>query len=170
MDSSLKFNETEFTVDKTVSGLPNVPSAAGMTAAQLKARFDNIGKVMIALGKHNALVDALTASTAASEIGASFGGVTMSVQDALDSLIGYVIDLRAMLADGFSPLQSYAVGDYVYYNGDLYRFTASHLGSWNTADVEVISVCSVLEDQQNDIADLQALGLSVVNNQICITY
>ena len=33
--------------------------AEGISASELKARFDNIGKMMIALGKHNELIDAL---------------------------------------------------------------------------------------------------------------
>lgn len=117
MDSSLKFNETEFTDDKTVSGLPNVPSAAGMTAAQLKARFDNIGKVMIALGKHNDLVDALSGVNGASGIGTldyDGQGNIITVQGSLDTLYAQNADAR--------------------------------------------------------LDALEALGLSVVNNQICITY
>lgn len=119
MDSSLKFNETEFTSDKTVSGLPDVPSAAGMTATQLKARFDNIGKVMIALGKHNALVDALSGVNGASGIGTldyDEHGNIITVQGALDTL-----------------------------------YTSA-----TSADARLDA--------------LEALGLSVVNNQICITY
>lgn len=60
---SLKFTEGEF-VGKDISSLPDAPSASGITAAELKARFDQIPKMMIALGKYNDLIDALTASGA----------------------------------------------------------------------------------------------------------
>lgn len=119
MDSSLKFTEAEFTTSKTVSGLPDNPSApnSGITAAALKARFDNIGKVMIALGKHNDLVDALSGVNGASGIGTldyDGQGNIITVQGSLDTLYAQNADAR--------------------------------------------------------LDALEALGLSVVNNQICITY
>lgn len=88
MDSSLKFNSTDFT-DQDIASLGDVPSAAGMTAAQLKARFDNIGKNMIAMGKHNDLVDALSGVSGASGIGTldyDGQGNVITVQGALDNL------------------------------------------------------------------------------------
>lgn len=119
MDSSLKFTEAEFTNSQTVSGLPDNPSApnSGITAAALKARFDNIGKNMIAMGKHNSLVDALSGVNGASGIGTldyDGQGNIITVQGSLDTLYAQNADAR--------------------------------------------------------LDALEALGLSVVNNQICITY
>ena len=54
----LKFTDADFN-GQDVSSLPDNPSAEGISASELKARFDNIGKMMIALGKHNELIDAL---------------------------------------------------------------------------------------------------------------
>jgi len=86
MDASLKFQSADFT-GQDVESLPDVPSEAGYTAAQLKARFDNVGKALVALGKHNDLVDALSARTAAAGIGAvDDDGNPRSVQDLLDAL------------------------------------------------------------------------------------
>ena len=83
----LKFAEGSFT-GKDVASLPDNPSAEGISAAQLKARFDNVGKVMVALGKYNELIDALTAQTGAGEIGtAAIGGVDgANVQETLAGL------------------------------------------------------------------------------------
>lgn len=169
MDSSLKFNSADFT-GQDIAGLPDVPSAAGMTAAQLKARFDNIGKVMIALGKHNALVDALSDSSGASGIGAVYGGAATTVQDALDSLYTQGMNTLYMIAEPFFPYDSYSAGNIVWYDGKLYLFTSDHTGEWDGADAEEISVSGMLQEHEGEISDLQALGLSVVNNQICITY
>ena len=61
--TGFKFQEVEF-IGKDITSLPNAPSANGITAAELKARFDMVPKLMIALGKYNELIDALTASGA----------------------------------------------------------------------------------------------------------
>ena len=65
---NLKFSESEFS-GKDISSLPDRPSDAGITAEELKKRFDQIGKFMIALGRFNELIDALI-STAKGTSGA----------------------------------------------------------------------------------------------------
>lgn len=55
-----KFDKTMF-VGQDISSLSDTPSADGMSAADLKARFDNVPKMMIALGKLNGLIDYLIA-------------------------------------------------------------------------------------------------------------
>lgn len=67
--SDLKFTETEL-AGNDISSLPDRPGDAGITTAELKARFDAIPKTLLALGKYNALIDALTAESGAGEIGA----------------------------------------------------------------------------------------------------
>ena len=42
------------------------------------------------------------------------------------------------IAAEFSSSASYAVNDYVNYNGNLYRFTADHSGAWSSGDVEQV--------------------------------
>ena len=83
----LKFKEGDFS-GKDVESLPDNPSVEGISAAQLKARFDHIAKMMVALGKYNELVDALTAATAAGEIGAAaIGEITGdNIQAVLENL------------------------------------------------------------------------------------
>ena len=55
-----KYNISDF-VGQDISSLSDTPSADGMSAAELKARFDNVPKMMIALGKLNGLIDYLIA-------------------------------------------------------------------------------------------------------------
>ena len=88
--SDLKFQSSDFT-GKDIASLADRPGDSGMTAAQLKARFDQIPKMMVALGNFNDLIDALTASGGASEIGAAnedVGGD--NVQEVLDALSGWI--------------------------------------------------------------------------------
>ncbi|MEG1474059.1 MAG: hypothetical protein RSC25_08065, partial [Christensenella sp.] len=85
-----KFTSTEFT-GKDIASLPDNPSAEGISAAELKARFDNVGKMMVALGKHNALIDALC-SSAAGDSGAKGIGV-----EAIAGVAG--VDVQTVLAN-----------------------------------------------------------------------
>ena len=55
-----KYDISDF-IGQDVSSLSDTPSADGMSAADLKARFDNVPKMMIALGKLNGLIDYLIA-------------------------------------------------------------------------------------------------------------
>lgn len=102
--SDLKFQSSDFT-GKDIASLADRPGDSGMTAAQLKARFDQIPKMMLALGNFNDLIDALKASGGASEIGAvneDVGGD--NVQEVLDALSGWI---AGHLADLGNP---HAVG------------------------------------------------------------
>ena len=46
-----------------------------------------------------------------------------------------------MLADDFSASASYSAGDYVIYNGSLYRFTAAHAaGAWSGSDATAVQI------------------------------
>lgn len=76
--------------NKDVASLPNVPGESGYTPEQVKARFDSLVKNVVA-PKYNNLIDALTASGGASEIGAvneDVGGD--NVQEVLDALSGWI--------------------------------------------------------------------------------
>ena len=57
---------------KTVSSLSDKPSADGMSAEDLKGRFDALSNLLIA--RFNSVIDALMALTGAGEIGASVNG------------------------------------------------------------------------------------------------
>lgn len=55
-----KYDISDF-IGQDISSLSDTPSADGMSATDLKARFDNVPKMMIALGKLNGLIDYLIA-------------------------------------------------------------------------------------------------------------
>ena len=89
--SALKFASGDF-ANQDISSLPDRPATIGMTAAQLKARFDNIGKIMVSLGRYNDLIDALQ-SVADGNSGADnikvtavAGATGLTVQEVLEAL------------------------------------------------------------------------------------
>lgn len=59
----LKFKEADF-AGKDIVSLSDTPSADGMSARELKERFDMIPKILIAMGKYNQLIDELDANGA----------------------------------------------------------------------------------------------------------
>jgi len=63
----LKLTETDYS-GNDVSALPDNPSAAGYSAAQLKARFDNVGKNVVG-ERLNSLIDYLLSVAGAGDIG-----------------------------------------------------------------------------------------------------
>lgn len=88
--ADLKFTESGF-IGQDIASLPDRPGESGMTTAELKARFDLIPKMLVALGAINALIDALAASTGAGEIGALVDGLTGDdIQTLLTALKDYI--------------------------------------------------------------------------------
>ena len=78
-------------------------------------------------------------------------------------------------AGQFSASTAYSVGQYVYYDKKLYRFTTAHAaGAWNASHVTEVTVASELADLKEDTTELKQefnqLGLSVVNGALCVTY
>lgn len=119
---TLKWKEADFE-NNDVASLPDDPSAAGYTAAQLKERFDRIGKTMLALGSWNRLIDALSAAeknaSGAGEIGVSAieGLAGDDVQTVLQSLKDYM-DRQALEAGSVTSVCEKA-GDVALETGDL---------------------------------------------------
>lgn len=70
MIKDLKFNSADFS-GKDISSLPDRPGDSGITGAELKARFDQIPKMMVALGGFNSLIDELNGNNGAENIGVS---------------------------------------------------------------------------------------------------
>ena len=63
----------------------------------------------------------------------------------------WVHDKLDMKIDGglfqeFDETATYAVGDYVIYNGYLYKMTHSHTGAWDASDAEQVDFMESLED------------------------
>lgn len=72
--------------------------------------------------------------------------------------VGDALALKAgtgVIADDFSTSQSYAIGDYTYYNGSLYRFTAAHsAGAWVGTDAQAVQLAEDVVDLKNTLSVL----------------
>lgn len=84
------------------------------------------------------------------------GSIIESVEDLIDDVNTAIaqipVNYNASFAPAFSATKSYAVGDYVTNNGNLYRFTAAHAaGSW-TGDPPTDAVQVALG---NDVSGLR---------------
>ena len=69
---------------------------------------------------------------------------------AAESATTAAASIAGMVAKTFSASSKYYVGDYVYYDGGLYRFIADHdAGAWDAGDVVSVS----LGDEVDDVKD-----------------
>ena len=70
----------------------------------------------------------------------------------LNRMTGGVNDLRngINIAGTFDAATSYNIGDYVFYDGTLYRFTAAHTGAWNASHAVVVLITSELMSRLTD--------------------
>lgn len=69
------------------------------------------------------------------------GRVTQAIQTANDAMT-LANNTQGMIAEEFNPMKQggYNVGDFVIYNGVLYRFINAHTGAWDASDVQVSPV------------------------------
>ena len=82
------------------------------------------------------------------------GTVVSSIQDLIDDIDTAVASIPAdysslwtKLAPAFSSSTAYTAGQYVTYNGGLYRFTTAHAaGSWASGDVVAVNLGGELSD------------------------
>lgn len=57
------------------------------------------------------------------------------------------------ITDEFSTSKVYSVGEYVNYNGLLYKFTVAHpAGSWDTSHVTEVKVGNEVADLKNTLS------------------
>lgn len=77
--------------------------------------------------------------------------VSQAVQTANDAMT-LANNTQDMIAEDFDPMKEggYKVGDFVIYNGKLYRFINAHTGAWDASDVQV---SPVLIDAIADVVD-----------------
>lgn len=77
--------------------------------------------------------------------------VAQAIQTADDAMT-LANNTQDMIADDFDPNKTggYNVGDFVIYNGVLYRFINAHTGAWDASDVQV---SPVLIDAIADVVD-----------------
>lgn len=95
------------------------------------------------------------------------GADVEEVKQALAELSGDVETCAHMsdIAPDFSELESYTVGELVYNEGALYRFTADHTaGAWTGEDAALTDVDTVIKALAGDIADLQPVDLVTDGN------
>ena len=73
---------------------------------------------------------------------------------------------RESIAPVFSTTTAYAVGDYIYYDDKLYRFTAAHsAGTWNTSQVTEVTVGNAKADKANEIMFFPSQTVNARTNQ-----
>lgn len=74
--------------------------------------------------------------------------------DALEAAIQAVSD---MIATEFDATEAYAAGDLVVYDGDLYKFTASHAaGAWTGSDASEVTVADLIDAITSNISSIEA--------------
>ena len=61
-------------------------------------------------------------------------------QQALSASLLNLIEKEVLGIPTFSTAAQYAVGDIVFYDRRIYRFTAEHSGAWDASDVEAVSL------------------------------
>ena len=66
------------------------------------------------------------------------------------------------IADSFSTGHQFYRGDYVFYQGDLYRFTVNHKGAWNWSDVDTDTVGEALTRLQQSGVFVDKYGMFYV--------
>lgn len=63
-----------------------------------------------------------------------------SIETAVASIPADYSSLWTSLAPAFDSTKSYVAGQYVTYNGGVYRFTTAHSGSWVAADATAVNI------------------------------
>lgn len=90
----------------------------------------------------------------------NIGTLIDNIETAVASVPADYSDLLDTIADTFSSSTAYAAGDYAWYDGTLYRFTAAHAaGSWSGTDASAVVLA-------NDLADLKSRIAGITETQI----
>ena len=88
------------------------------------------------------------------------------IETVVATIPGDYSTLWASLAPTFSSGTSYAVGQYVTYDGGLYKFKNPHSGSWSASDVDAVDLGAGITKNANDIADLKSAIKDVTGNNV----
>ena len=133
------------------------------------------------------IVDGVVSNTTTNEIVdpgtiiPSVAELIAAIENAVESIPADYSDLWESLAPNFSTSEAYNVGQYVTYNGGLYRFIAHHSGTWNSADAvpvnvgqEISNVTSALNIKDNRFDFIlnayyrtDNLGMRQLNGWLC---
>ena len=87
----------------------------------------------------------------------SIQSLIQQINTAVASIPADYSSLWTSLAPAFSTDASYAAGQYVTYNGKVYRFKTAHSGEWAAGDVREVKVGSELTDLKSVLNELDAL-------------
>lgn len=105
-------------------------------------------------------VQAETTAEEAKDIAEGYDArVTQAIETA-NSAMTLANNTQDMIAEEFDPMKEggYKVGDFVIYNGVLYRFINAHTGAWDASDVQaspvlIEAIGEVVDEGKQDIAD-----------------
>ena len=81
------------------------------------------------------------------------------IETAVASIPADYSSLWTSLAPAFSSSTSYQAGQYVTYNGGVYRFTTAHSGSWAAGDVTAVNIGGELSDVKSAIKQYTGMNL-----------
>ena len=78
-----------------------------------------------------------------------------AIEDAVESIPADYSSLWTSLAPAFSTSTAYVAGQYVTYNGGVYRFTTAHAaGSWNSAHVTAVNLGGEISDLKSALDEI----------------
>ncbi len=93
----------------------------------------------------------------------SINTLIADIEAALSTIPPDLTDLRAAIAPDFSTGTAYSAGQYAWYSGTLYRFTAAHAaGSWTGTDVVAAGVGTDLNAARNTLDNAARDGLGAL--------
>ncbi len=150
--TDFKIRETDFSA-KEITGLPDRPSEAGMSAADLKEMFDAGSKKVIA-PKLNALIDYL-ASSGAAGIGVTDGDAIVMLQVLLDTLVRFASgNAKYIRVNSDNQLETSA-------DGEIWEATGSSGHVILDKDGNALAQRSRLQFANSTVEDVD--GVTVVN-------
>ena len=89
------------------------------------------------------------------EITLDVGALVSDIEAAVASIPSDYSDLLTTIAPTFSSSASYSAGQIVWYDGVLYRFTASHSGTWSSADATAVTICGDIVSLKNTVDGIE---------------
>ena len=150
--TDFKIKETDFS-GKEITGLPNRPSEAGMSATDLKEMFD-AGSKKVIVPKLNAMIDYLAAS-GADGIGVTDGDSVVMLQALVDTLVRFSTgDAKYIRINSDSQLETSA-------DGETWEATGSSGHVIVDKDGNVLAQRSRLKFANSTVEDVE--GVTVVN-------
>ena len=150
--TDFKIKETDFS-GKEITGLPNRPSEAGMSATDLKEMFD-AGSKKVIVPKLNAMIDYLAAS-GADGIGVKDGDSVVMLQALIDTLVRFSTgDAKYIRINSDNQLETSA-------DGETWEATGSSGHVIVDKDGNVLAQRSRLKFANSTVEDVE--GVTVVN-------